>query len=426
MTSFNNDEFRCPLKDGFKILKKDIGSLPLNRAIRDLVESYVSTQRSNLCTNCKLAVAEYKCDTYHRHASKDDVAKELETQINTYLQAIQSALEYRHNQADILINVIDSDCKYSRLKIAEAMTLLREIIDRHEKTVLQQISTIEQEQKKQLEDYKNPLKNELHNLNIQKATFEMLITSNNSTKLLQMNKKFDDYMNKTNATLISFRIPTRTEYHLEGLDQFQILKQKIEQYGRYVEIPPYHNSELEQFIAENRTKQKFDLTGRNLSDLDMKIVADVLKESTTLTSLGLAENQIGQQGAQHIANALRTNQTLTILYLKGNQIGEQGAQHIAYALRTNRTLTELYLAHNQIGEQGAQHIADALKRNRTLTILGLTENRIGYQGAQYIANALRTNQTLTTLDLRENSIEEEEIQWMQQSLKSNKNLTVYW
>ncbi|CAF3894556.1 unnamed protein product [Rotaria sordida] len=257
MTSFNNDEFRCPLKDGFKILKKDIGSLPLNRAIRDLVESYD-----------------------HRHASKDDVAKELETQINTYLQAIQSALEYRHNQADILINVIDSDCKYSRLKIAEAMTLLREIIDRHEKTVLQQISTIEEEQKKQLEDYKNPLKNELHNLNIQKATFEMLITSNNSTKLLQMNKKFDDYMNKTNATLISFRIPTRTEYHLEGLDQFQILKQKIEQYGRYVEIPPYHNSELEQFIAENRTKQKFDLTGRNLTDLDMKIVADVLKEST--------------------------------------------------------------------------------------------------------------------------------------------------
>ncbi|CAF3549307.1 unnamed protein product [Rotaria sordida] len=257
MTSFNNDEFRCPLKDGFKILKKDIGSLPLNRAIRDLVELYD-----------------------HTYTSNDDVAKELETKINTCLPAIQSALEYRCNQADILINAIDNDCKSSRLKITEAMTLLREIVDRHEKTVLQQISTIEQEQKKQLEDHKNPLKNELHNLNIQKATFEMLITSNNSTKLLQMNKEFDDYMNKTNATLISFRIPTRTEYHLEGLDQFQILKQKIEQYGRYVEIPPYHNLELEQFIAENRTKQKFDLTGRNLSDLDMKIVADVLKEST--------------------------------------------------------------------------------------------------------------------------------------------------
>ncbi|CAF3992518.1 unnamed protein product [Rotaria sordida] len=239
------------------------------------LEYWCYTCRKLICIDCLLF--NHKD---HRYASKDDVAKELETQIYIHLQTIQSSLEYRCNQADILINAIDNDCESSRLKIAEAMTLLREIIDRHEKTVLQQISTIEEEQKKQLEDYKNPLKNELQHLNIQKATFEMLITSNNSTKLLQMNQEFDDYMNKTNATLITFRIPTRTEYHLEGLDQFQILKQKIEQYGRYVEIPPYHNLELEQFISENRTKQKFDLTGRNLTDLDMKIVADVLKEST--------------------------------------------------------------------------------------------------------------------------------------------------
>ncbi len=40
IASVNKDQFECPLRDGCKILKKDIGSLPLNRGIRDLVELY--------------------------------------------------------------------------------------------------------------------------------------------------------------------------------------------------------------------------------------------------------------------------------------------------------------------------------------------------------------------------------------------------
>jgi tripartite motif-containing protein 59 len=40
--SAKRDQFECPLLDGCKILKKDIGSLPLNRAIRNLVELYES------------------------------------------------------------------------------------------------------------------------------------------------------------------------------------------------------------------------------------------------------------------------------------------------------------------------------------------------------------------------------------------------
>jgi hypothetical protein len=40
MASANKDQFECALRDGCKILKKDIGSLPLNRSIRNLVELY--------------------------------------------------------------------------------------------------------------------------------------------------------------------------------------------------------------------------------------------------------------------------------------------------------------------------------------------------------------------------------------------------
>ena len=40
MASANRNQFQCPLRDGCKVLKTDINSLPLNRAVRDLVELF--------------------------------------------------------------------------------------------------------------------------------------------------------------------------------------------------------------------------------------------------------------------------------------------------------------------------------------------------------------------------------------------------
>jgi tripartite motif-containing protein 59 len=40
MAATSEDQFECPLRDGCKVSKKKIDSLPLNRGIRDLVELY--------------------------------------------------------------------------------------------------------------------------------------------------------------------------------------------------------------------------------------------------------------------------------------------------------------------------------------------------------------------------------------------------
>ena len=40
MASANKNQFQCPLRDGLTIPKNEIGSLPLNRTVRDLVELY--------------------------------------------------------------------------------------------------------------------------------------------------------------------------------------------------------------------------------------------------------------------------------------------------------------------------------------------------------------------------------------------------
>jgi hypothetical protein len=184
------------------------------------------------------------------------------------------------NQVETLINAVDVDSNSHQKKITEAMTLLRKIMDEHEKTMLQQILTIQQEEKTKLEKSTTPLKNELQNLNTQKATFEILLSSKNHAKLLQSKQGFDEYVNKTSGTLNSLKMLTRTQYCLDGLDQLQTIKEKVTEYTRYVKMPPYRNPQLEKLINDNQTKQELNLQGQQLIDADMEIVADVLRKST--------------------------------------------------------------------------------------------------------------------------------------------------
>ena len=85
-------------------------------------------------------------------------------------------------------------------------------------------------------------------------------------------------------------------------------------------------------------------------------LASVLSVKSTvsksaLRTLVLAENVIGDAGAQALAFALTTNPlcTLSCLDLGGNRIGDAGAAALAVAIGASARLTELFLWHNEIG-----------------------------------------------------------------------------
>lgn len=61
----------------------------------------------------------------------------------------------------------------------------------------------------------------------------------------------------------------------------------------------------------------------------------------------------GDKEAQLLAVALRENTTLQSLDLSVNAIGNEGATYLAQALRTNRSLKKLKLNHNMIQAAGA-------------------------------------------------------------------------
>ena len=113
--------------------------------------------------------------------------------------------------------------------------MLRLLIDKHEKTVIQQIEESTSKQKEQVEQYEKRLRSEQQNLNVQRALFETLKSTGNNTKLLQFKQQFTDYSSRTFENLSALELPTPATCHIEGLNQFEELKENILQYGCFVE-----------------------------------------------------------------------------------------------------------------------------------------------------------------------------------------------
>jgi Ran GTPase-activating protein (RanGAP) involved in mRNA processing and transport len=166
---------------------------------------------------------------------------------------------------------------------------------------------------------------------------------------------------------------------------------------------PIDKGLLERIRVNDSTLKILDLSSQKLNAQGIRQLVNALASNTTLTSLDVGNNQIGDEGAK----ALAANATLTSLDVWSNQIGDEGAK----ALATNATLASLKVRYNQIGDEGAK----ALAANATLTSLNIGNNLIGAEGAK----ALAANATLTSLDVGYNQIGAEGVK----ALAANATLT---
>ncbi|KAK3281841.1 hypothetical protein CYMTET_10391 [Cymbomonas tetramitiformis] len=171
-----------------------------------------------------------------------------------------------------------------------------------------------------------------------------------------------------------------------------------------------------------------DLSIKKLKPADAILLTNDLVFNTSLNTLDLEGNNIGNEGAEALAAALSPNEEgvfntfLNTLNLGRNNIGNEGAEALAAALSPNEegvfntSLNTLDLESNGIGPEGVQALADALTPNAegvfntSLNALGLGANWIGLEGVQALADALTPNAegvfntSLNTLDLSNNDI----------------------
>ena len=174
---------------------------------------------------------------------------------------------------------------------------------------------------------------------------------------------------------------------------------------------------------KNTSLSSLYLSSNSIGDEGANSLAQALRVNNSLSSLVVSKNSVGDEGANSIAQSLRDNTSLSSLVLQSNFIGNEGADSLAQALRVNATISSLDLSRNSVGAKGANSLAQSLKENSSLSSLVLQSNFIGNEGADSLAQALRVNASISSLDLSRNSVGAKGANSLAQALKLNTSLS---
>ena len=150
----------------------------------------------------------------------------------------------------------------------------------------------------------------------------------------------------------------------------------------------------------------------------------LLSTQTSLHTLNLKHNQLGDQGVERLAVCLQTNNVLKHLDISCNNISDDGAKCIGLMLQKNSTLQSLSLSKNSIGPIGIGPIAEGLKYiHSNLNSLSLDINKFGEDGAKFLAEGIQMNHTLTTLNISNCNVGPGGAHAISQAINSNPRMT---
>jgi hypothetical protein len=137
-----------------------------------------------------------------------------------------------------------------------------------------------------------------------------------------------------------------------------------------------------------------NLDQRGVSENDLREIAPVLLALTSLQSLKLSKNSLGDSAVLSLAPVLQAHVALKLMDLSENGISDFGAVTIARALESSVSISSLDLSNNCIGDAGASAIEICLLKNHSLVQLELLGNPISAAAASGVGQALRVNRTI--------------------------------
>jgi Ran GTPase-activating protein (RanGAP) involved in mRNA processing and transport len=127
------------------------------------------------------------------------------------------------------------------------------------------------------------------------------------------------------------------------------------------------------FLRSNTQIQELYIGYQNMwqaAHLDVSELATALAENTALKCLSLARCKLTDDDAIILADALRQNSTLEHLDVRENQFTDVGIQALAYAIgfddNTKCALRKISIVNNPFGDIGMQALLDAARNNWNL------------------------------------------------------------
>ncbi|XP_062450656.1 NLR family member X1 [Rhea pennata] len=151
--------------------------------------------------------------------------------------------------------------------------------------------------------------------------------------------------------------------------------------------------------------EELNLTSCNIDTSSLRTLFPVLLRCK---ALHLQLNSLGPDACKEIRDLLLDDKcVVSNLRLANNPVGEQGAQFLAEALAGNCSLTHLSLLHTSLGDQGVEVIAQHLAKNQHLQELNLGYNSLADAAALRLVEVAKKHPTLDTVHLYFNDISEE-------------------
>ncbi len=178
-------------------------------------------------------------------------------------------------------------------------------------------------------------------------------------------------------------------------------------------------SKLARALLSNSSLKTLELQSCAIDVDACQVIGEALKSPNCgLSSISLADNVLGSDGASAVINSLSSNHSVTQLSMIQNNIGGEVGPVLARVLAINTTISKLILNYNEIGDGGAEHIANALSSNTTVTyfaigmytvamekrivrliIVFIGYNKLSDKSIISFAKTLSSNNTLKSLSL---------------------------
>ncbi|KAL6471339.1 hypothetical protein MHYP_G00199890 [Metynnis hypsauchen] len=181
-------------------------------------------------------------------------------------------------------------------------------------------------------------------------------------------------------------------------------------------------SELAFLLQLSPDLQQLNLDAQGLDAEGLRRLLPVLPLFSTLS---VAQNPLGPEGAEVLSAALRSPDCqIERLWVVSTGLGCEGLKILTKGLKDNHTVFDLRMAINHIGDDGAASLAELLKTNRTLRDIRLRDNLVTDRGAELLMEALMENTTLQYLWLFDNKLSKECVQWLKEFSKGRSNFDI--
>ena len=165
--------------------------------------------------------------------------------------------------------------------------------------------------------------------------------------------------------------------------------------------------------------ESLDLSNKRLKVASAIVIASLIGDNASLTSLDVRSNEISGDSASQLSSAVLGNtkievfnqvpikemraDSFTELNLSNKHIGVEGGMVVAGLLPVMPSLTSLSLAQNELGDDGAEAISMGLKESKSLRTLDLSGDpfssvgQIGPRGATALASSIAVMASLTSV-----------------------------